>query len=86
MLINCTDTQLINFLNNRLDNVNIKYTKEWRSKYNIYVTFDYEPINIDDFQIKYEFKTIKELNYFNKIAKDFINKREYLERCLCISE
>ena len=84
MLIDCKDEVLIDFLDNRLNGIGIKYTKQWKSKYDIDFILDYEPLYTDGFYIMYDSRGFKELHYINKIAKEFIAKREYLERCLCL--
>lgn len=83
MLIDCKDINLINYIENELDKLNIKYNKQWQSEYIEDFILDYEPFCTDGFCIRYNCN-FKELHYINKIAKDFIAKREYLERCLCL--
>ncbi len=83
MLIDCRDINLINYIEDKLNSLNIKYQKQWRSKYKSYVVYDYEPFCTDGFEIMYVC-SFKELHYVNKIIKEFIANREYLEKCLCL--
>lgn len=79
-IIEATDRHLIHYIENKFDNLGIPYTKVWRSKHSDYQT-DNEPFILDGFIIIYEFDSLKAMRYKDKIAQDFISKREYLEKC-----
>lgn len=82
--INATDKILIDYIDTELDKLGIKYRKEWQSKYNSYVVHEYEPFMNDGFIIIYRFDNLKDIRYMNKLANDFISKREHLEKCFNI--
>ena len=82
-IIDATDTNLIDYIDNKLDELDIPYSKYWKSKYNDYQC-DYEPIILDGFIVIYGFDSLKAMRYKDKIAQDFIDNREHLERCLCL--
>lgn len=82
-IIDATDRHLIRYIENKLDNLDIPYSKYWQSKYSDYQC-DYEPFILDGFIVIYEFDSFKAMKYKDKIAQDFIDNREYLERCLCL--
>ena len=82
-IIDATDKNLIDYIDNKLDDLDIPYTKVWKSKYSEY-RIDYEPCCTDGFIVIYEFDSFKAMRYKDKIAQDFIDNREHLERCLCL--
>ena len=82
-IIDATDTNLIDYIDNKLDELGIPYSKYWKSKYNDY-QYDYEPFILCGFIVIYEFDSFKAMRYKDKIAKDFIDNRELLERYLCL--
>lgn len=82
-IIDATDKNLIDYIENKLDDIGIPYTKFWQSNYNSYRT-DHEPFILDGFIVIYKFDNFKAMRYKDKIAKDFIDNREHLERCLCL--
>lgn len=84
MLIDCTDKVLIDYIDNKLDSLDIVYSKRYHSQYNEDVILDYKPTDTAGFQVEYRVDEFKALHYINKLAKDFIANREYLERCLCL--
>ena len=83
-IINADDKNLINYIDNQLDNLNIKYKKVWQNKYNKYVVIDCEPLFYSNFIIVYHFDNFKAMQYKDKIAKEFLDNREFLEKCLSI--
>ena len=84
-IIEATDRHLIRYIENKLDNLNISYSKYWQSKHSDYQTND-EPFitELDKFIVIYEFDNFKAMRYKDKIAQDFIDNREHLEKCLCL--
>ena len=82
-MIDATDKNLIDYIDNKLDELDIPYSKYWQSRYNEYRT-DYEPFMLDGFIVIYEFDNFKAMRYKDKIAQNFIDNRELLERCLCL--
>ena len=82
-IIDATDKNLIDYIANKLDDIDIPYTKVWQSKYSDYQT-NCEPIILDGFIVIYGFDSFKAMRYKDKIAQDFIDNRELLERCLCL--
>lgn len=69
---------------NELDSLGITYRKIYYSQYDEFLILNYKPKDISGFQVSYRVDRFKTLAYINKIAKEFIAKREYLERCLCL--
>ena len=82
-IIEATDKNLIDYIDNKFNELDIPYSKYWQSKYHDYQS-DCEPIILDGFIVIYEFDSLKAIRYKNKIAQDFIDNRELLERCLCL--
>ena len=83
-IVNGDDKILRDYIDNKLDNLNIKYKKTWQNKYNKYVVIDCEPMFYNDFIIIYKFDCLEAMRYKDKIAQEFIDNREYLEKCLSI--
>ena len=83
MLIDATDKILIDYIDTELDKLGIEYSKVWQSKYNSYHT-DFEPFMNDGFIVIYKFDNLKVAKYKNKLVNEFVNKREYLEKCLAL--
>lgn len=82
--IDATDKTLIDYIDTELDIMGIKYSKVWQSKYNNYVVYEHEPFAINGFIVIYKFDNFKAMRYKDKIARDFIDNREYLEKCFNI--
>ena len=83
-IIEATDTNLIDYIDNKLNELDIPYSKYWQSKNNNSYCIDYEPCCTDGFIVIYEFDNFKAMRYKDKITQDFIDNRELLERCLCL--
>lgn len=81
--INATDKILIEYIDTELDKLGIEYSKEWQSKYSDYHC-DFEPFMNDGFIVIYKFDNFKAMRYKDKLANDFISKREHLEKCFNI--
>lgn len=60
--------------------------KEWKSKYNSYVVYDYEPFCSDGFEINILFSSIdiSYLNFIKYLYNEKLATIEYLESCIKI--
>ena len=60
--------------------------KEWKSKYNSYVVYDYEPFCSEGFEINMLLSSIdiSYLNFIKYLYKEKINTVQYLENCIKI--
>ena len=60
--------------------------KEWKSKYNSYVVYDYEPFCSEGFEINILLSSIdiSYLNFIKYLYKEKINTVQYLENCIKI--
>ena len=60
--------------------------KEWKSKYNSYVVYDYEPFCSDGFEINLLISSIdiSYLNFIKYLYNEKINTIEYLNSCIKI--
>jgi hypothetical protein len=58
--------------------------KEWKSKYNSYVIYDYEPFCSDGFEINLVItsKSYAHLNFLKYLYENKINTIEYLNNCV----
>ena len=61
--------------------------KEWKSKYNSYVTYDYEPFCSDGFEINVLVSAVdmSYLNFLKYLYNEKINTIEFLNRCIKMS-
>ena len=57
--------------------------KEWKSKYNSYVVYDYEPFCTDGFEINLVITShdVAYLNFIKYLYEEKINTIEYLKAC-----
>ncbi|HCB11786.1 MAG TPA: hypothetical protein DEO94_06630 [Cyanobacteria bacterium UBA11991] len=60
--------------------------KEWKSKYNSYVVYDYEPFCTDGFEINLVLsaKNVAYLNFVKYLYDEKVNTIEYLNNCIMI--
>ncbi len=60
--------------------------KEWKSKYNSYVVYDYEPFCSEGFEINLLFSStqISYLNFIKYLYKEKLATLEYLNNCIKI--
>ena len=60
--------------------------KEWKSKYNSYVVYDYEPFCSDGFEINLLLSSfdISYLNFIKYLYKEKLSTIEYLNNCVKI--
>ena len=60
--------------------------KEWKSKYNSYVVYDYEPFCSEGFEINLLFSSceISNLNFIRYLYREKLNTIEYLNNCIKI--
>lgn len=82
-IIDATDKILIDYIDTELDKMGIEYSKVWQNKYDGHILLDSEPCS-DGFIVIYKFDNLKATRYKDKIANEFISKREYLEKCFNI--
>ncbi len=61
--------------------------KEWKSKYNSYVTYDYEPFCSDGFEINVLVSAVdmSYLNFLKYLYNEKINTIEFLNSCIKMS-
>ena len=60
--------------------------KEWKSKYNSYVVYDYEPFCSEGFEINLLLSSfdISYLNFIKYLYREKLNTIEYLNNCIKI--
>ena len=60
--------------------------KEWKSKYNSYVVYDYEPFCTDGFEINLVITShnIAYLNFIKYLYEEKISTIEYLNSCISV--
>ena len=60
--------------------------KEWKSKYNSYVVYDYEPFCLEGFEINLILSSvdISYLNFIKYLYKEKMATVEYLDNCMKI--
>ena len=60
--------------------------KEWKSKYNSYVVYDYEPFCTDGFEINITISSrqIEYLNFVRFLYENKMRKIGYLKNCLSL--
>ena len=60
--------------------------KEWKSKYNSYVVYDYEPFCSEGFEINIVLSanSYEQLYFLNYLYKNKLNTIEYLNSCIYI--
>lgn len=58
--------------------------KEWKSKYNSYVVYDYEPFCTDGFEINFVISAYDDayLKFIKYLYEEKINTIEYLNNCI----
>lgn len=58
--------------------------KEWKSKYNSYVVYDYEPFCAEGFEINYTISStsVYHLNFVRYLYENKINTIDYLNSCI----
>ena len=81
------DKNIIDWLEDIIDENNCKVErKEWKSKYNSYVIYDYEPFCTDGFEINLVIsaKDPAYLNFIKYLYNEKISTIEYLNNCITI--
>ena len=60
--------------------------KEWKSKYNSYVVYDYEPFCTEGFEINLVISSVEDayLNFIKYLYDEKVNTIEYLNNCITI--
>ena len=81
-----TITLANNFYSNKVEKLLNEFTamevfKRWRSKYNSYVVYDYEPFCTEGFDVIYEIKTenISKLRFIERILTNSFKRVKQLE-------
>lgn len=81
------DKRVSRVLDNLIDELNITVKEIWMSKYNSYITYDYQPYCNEGFNkvstLYFKDKSIK--NYFEYLFAKIINDVKQLELCLANS-
>ena len=78
---------IVNWLEDIAEENNCKIErKEWKSKYNSYVVYDYEPFCSEGFEINLLLSSfdVSYLNFIKYLYKEKINTIEYLNNCVKI--
>ena len=81
------DKNILGWLEDIIDENNCKIErKEWKSKYNSYVIYDYEPFCTDGFEINLVIsaKDPAYLNFIKYLYNEKISTIEYLNNCITI--
>ena len=81
------DKNVLDWLEDIIDENNCKIErKEWKSKYNSYVVYDYEPFCTDGFEINLVISSKEPayLNFIKYLYNEKINTIEYLNNCITI--
>ena len=81
------DKNILGWLEDIIDENNCKVErKEWKSKYNSYVIYDYEPFCTDGFEINLVIsaKDPAYLNFIKYLYNEKISTIEYLNNCITI--
>lgn len=76
---------IVEWLENIADENNCRIErKEWKSKYNSYVVYDYEPFCSEGFEINLLFssKEVSYLNFIKYLYREKLNTIEYLNSCI----
>ena len=76
--------EIVDWLEDIADENNCKIErKEWKSKYNSYVVYDYEPFCSEGFEINILFSSydISYLNFIKYLYNEKVLTIEYLEKC-----
>ena len=79
------DKNIIEWLENIIEENNSRIErKEWKSKYNSYVVYDYEPFCTDGFEINLVITSydISYLNFIKYLYDEKISTIEYLNICI----
>ena len=72
-----------NFVEDILIENKIEYKKEWRSKYNSYILYDYEPFATEGFMPELTFAILNRNDEFIcYLIKKRLNNIKQLEKCL----
>ena len=60
--------------------------KEWKSKYNSYVVYDYEPFCTEGFEINLIISSVEDsyLNFIKYLYEEKVSTIEYLNNCITI--
>ncbi len=81
------DKNLLPWFEDIIDENNCKIErKEWKSKYNSYVVYDYEPFCTDGFEINLLItaKDCAHLNFVKYLYDEKVSTIEYLNNCVMI--
>ena len=76
---------IVNWLEDIIEENNCRVErKEWKSKYNSYVVYDYEPFCSEGFEINILLSStdISYLNFIKYLYKEKINTIDYLNNCI----
>lgn len=81
------DREIVDWLENIAEENNCRIEKkEWKSKYNSYVIYDYEPFCSDGFEINLLLSSfdVSYLNFIKYLYNEKISTIEYLNNCIKI--
>ena len=81
------DKNILPWLEDIIDENNSKIErKEWKSKYNNYVVYDYEPFCTEGFEINLIISACEQsyLNFIKYLYDEKISTIEYLNHCISI--
>ena len=77
--------EIIEWLENIIDENNSRIIKkEWKSRYNSYVVYDYEPFCTDGFEINITIASYDEayLNFIKYLYEEKVSTIDYLNACI----
>ena len=81
------DKNIVDWVENIAEENNCRVErKEWKSKYNSYVVYDYEPFCSEGFEINLVLSSIdiSYLNFIKYLYKEKLATVEYLDNCMKI--
>lgn len=77
--------EIVDWLENIVEENNSKVEKkEWKSKYNSYVVYDYEPFCTDGFEINMTITSFDQsyLNFIKYLYDEKVSTIDYLNNCM----
>ncbi len=81
--INLRIKEMVNYAEELCEEHNIRYEFKYRSKYNSYIVYDYEPFCTDAFEpMLYMAGEREKIGFITHLITQRLNKIDFLESCL----